>query len=1263
MGDRGIAIFSGRGTSRLNRRVAALDPLSAPLDERNMMELMVFLQEFAAHVRFINLKNQPQGDWSVFYRNNLAFILSGIGTTSVERLRARYRATAVWFDHTPEPSEKTEALQLLFRHTLDLFRLVDGWYTAARHDLIHMEENRLLEQLSNAILHKLRPDLIRFIGLFKTMGNTVQGIANPGEGFNYVWKLEPDPKSPAKKASPAPDLQQVAWEISVIHRTVMDTIIYLKGSAAHLLEEVLIHYPYHSPDSSLLLSFLKLYGYAQRDMNDITRRHLDYYYSKVLRQSIRPSLADQVHLCFIPADHILKSVLIQGTLLAAGTDPEGREYTYATDHDVEISQTRVSDLRIIHVARNPAIGISSTYQSVSDIYARTVEIDADGFALDPTKNPNPFDVLGSDQSAIRADQRLMKQAQVGFAVASPILLLREGDRKIRLHYQFSLKSLTALVAFIEEISIAESISADSAFYKILRNIFRVRLTSLDGWFETSAYQICPPESWSSGSFYIDLVLDISDPPVVAYDTQIHGEGYDTSWPVLEFVLSSDEAMYAYSYLKDLSVESCRIEVSVAHVKDIQVFNDLGRLDINKPFYPFGSTPGLGSYFLFGTEELVRKNVTDLSLDIHWHNLPRLEGAFGEHYKEYKKGITTASFKVGLTALTEFRFMPVREENVQQYELFGEDPATRTISEHRTFAAVSLERFKLKPNYGKIDLSDFNSQTKSGFFKFQVSAPDMGFGFSDFPKLFSESIVENARAGSGVLNFREKEPVELPKEPYAPQIRAMSLNYSATTTLSFNPAEVASNDRHSGEQVYHLHPFGKLRVFHRGLPGLASLLPQFDEEGYLLIGLTGVHAPVQLSLYVELRPGSGLAQEDPSIPQTIWRYLVGDEWRSFTQEEVMFDGTNRFTTSGIIQLQLPSAINDSHSILPSGKFWISAQASRNTSVLSQVLFIRTNAARVTWKAHKPGAEWENTIPANRISSLLNSNSEVNGVIQPFPSFGGRTRESQQDFYTRVSERLMHRNRIVSVEDYEKMILENFPEVFQVVCLNHFAHPDHVERGAVRIVVIPKLRSETKFEEPRLDFNKLQAIRDYVDGLSSPFASVSVVNPNYERVRINCKIRFESTHNTGQYVRRLESDLRRLLCPWFGSLQGEMSLGSSLEKEDILAFIYSLEYVRFVSRFSVVVIHHINGAYSISDSASQSEAHSAIDASNPWSVFVPDESHEIELVDNLTHHLPEQTRIETMRIGGSFVIVDQQPEEVSLPRPDLDKDTFFAVEINL
>ena len=119
-----------------------------------------------------------------------------------------------------------------------------------------------------------------------------------------------------------------------------------------------------------------------------------------------------------------------------------------------------------------------------------------------------------------------------------------------------------------------------------------------------------------------MTFDRGDPEILGYNKEVHGEGYSTEWPVFEFKLSSERAMYAYSYIKELVIETCEIRVDVSELKNLSVLNDLGKLDITVPFAPFGSAPELGAYFLIGNEEIFQKSITDLAIKIKWHNLPK-----------------------------------------------------------------------------------------------------------------------------------------------------------------------------------------------------------------------------------------------------------------------------------------------------------------------------------------------------------------------------------------------------------------------------------------------------------------------------------------------------------------------------------------------------------------------------------------------------------------------------------------------------------------
>ena len=68
-----------------------------------------------------------------------------------------------------------------------------------------------------------------------------------------------------------------------------------------------------------------------------------------------------------------------------------------------------------------------------------------------------------------------------------------------------------------------------------------------------------------------------------------------------------------------------------------------------------------------------------------------------------------------------------------------------------------------------------------------------------------------------------------------------------------------------------------------------------------------------------------------------------------------------------------------------------------------------------------------LPAGTISKLDQPDAAVKKIIQPFSTFGGRAAERSETFYTRVSERLRHKDRAIAMWDYERLVLEAFPQI--------------------------------------------------------------------------------------------------------------------------------------------------------------------------------------------------------------------------------------------
>src|SRR5690606_13831713 len=128
-----------------------------------------------------------------------------------------------------------------------------------------------------------------------------------------------------------------------------------------------------------------------------------------------------------------------------------------------------------------------------------------------------------------------------------------------------------------------------------------------------------------------------------------------------------------------------------------------------------------------------------------------------------------------------------------------------------------------------------------------------------------------------------------------------------------------------------------------------------------------------------------------------------------------------------------------------------------------------------------AHLENGLPAGSISKLIMRVPQIKGVSQPFSSFGGLHEEADTAYYRRVSERLRHKNRAITLWDYEHLILQAYPEVYKIKCLNHTSATSFVSPGDVLLVVVPDIINKNVFDiyEPRLSKNMLDSIQSYIN----------------------------------------------------------------------------------------------------------------------------------------------------------------------------------------
>jgi hypothetical protein len=287
-----------------------------------------------------------------------------------------------------------------------------------------------------------------------------------------------------------------------------------------------------------------------------------------------------------------------------------------------------------------------------------------------------------------------------------------------------------------------------------------------------------------------------------------------------------------------------------------------------------------------------------------------------------------------------------------------------------------------------------------------------------------------------------------KPPAGPTASTLSMGYVAHATLALNTANQDSYAHRAGG-FFHLTPFGTAEQ-HPYLNGKGTvyLFPQFDlerdvagsiqilpSEAEFYVGVTGLVPPQNLSLLFQIVDGTANPLAAKPESHVAWSYLKRNEWVAFARTDVQ-DTTSGLLNSGIVTLAVPRDATKDNTALPGGLFWIRAAVHTRSDAVCRLVRVAAQAieAVFTDRGNSPAFSAA-PVPAGTISKLEKPDPGVKGITQPFASFGGRGAEQSQAFFTRISERLRHKNRAITLWDYERLILEAFPQVYKVKCLNH------------------------------------------------------------------------------------------------------------------------------------------------------------------------------------------------------------------------------------
>ncbi|GEM_PF-1334974 len=1231
------------GLSQFERIKEELNPEFVKIDDRSLPDLLEFVRKYSSLINFIEPEHisnpdRPTEQWNSFFERDNLILLIAISNYKLAETEAKASHFINKIHSVSSESLKSENLNALVVLILEMAKKLDYFCT-------HLTANEFTQDivfdLKKVTKTELNEELQKLYAFKNTTNWSDQSERDFSELF-FNWNRGKNVKSIKneilkRESNKLSDLRNIFY-------TYYYTFYHFVENSSKVLEHMLSSVENAKPHIALLIAFLKLYKFSQDQLNQLSTKHLEFYYRDVLQQSELKAQPDQVLLSVKLKDDIEHYQLPKGSEFLAGENSEQEEIVFATNQDNLLTQAKIMKIcTLLHTTDDRYHQKPYNKFSTDSFFSEINRGEADHFDLN---NLAPF----GEEQIQRSNRNLsMLQSKFGLLVASQALLLNTGERDLEIEFLFEEEGFEKVLEYLEDLSGQRNESLEEVIYKVFSTGFDISFSNAEGLEKAANYEFSLDRNNRSWNF--SFHFGIEDKPIETFSGEI-SRYPKIDRPFVEILLKHECSLYLFDVLNELRPVNIKINSSSRNIKGTQLYNQLGPINSANPFELFGVIPNNGSHFTFGHPEVFSKKVDSISFNIKWDKLPFSIGGMEEYFKEYKheeleskveENINTETYQVKPKILNGGQWVNIenkvdkpslfRNKQERGYEIKGE------FSDSSSFL-IDLKDTPTRPILNRSTYF-LNEEASSGFIRIHLDGPEFAFGHEAHPNILAETLQKNAQPK------RKKPQLKLPKTPFSPKVDRISFDYTASTEA------VSSNrNRSSAEEIllYEVGPFGYQMKAVKGGQKNDTLLAKPTGQGNLYLGLNEYPYAGQISLLLNIN--EELEINNIKSPYQIkWYYIKDNEWVSIAPENILSDTTKGLIRSGIIQLTIPDEINKKNTVQDANYFWLKASVPNDVLAHGKLISVYENGVQATWDQKASPIHISKKIPAQQITESKNSIPEIDTIYQPAPSFGGKAKEKNNDFYKRVSERLRHKNRAINLLDYEQLVLHRFSSLYMAKCFtaNHtlkegYKFDRNFFPGSVKLIVVPYLHASVNSSYPRFSTSALQDVAEYLKERTSPFVNLDVTNAHFQKVRVICKAKFKGPETDNYYKSQLENEVKLYLNPWLRDYKKELGFGKSLFKSEVLTFLEQLPYVSFITEFSMLNIKQRDNGYSFYDTAKKQDASkenpNEIKPDFPWSVLVSAQKHDIGIIKDSTYRKPKPRSISNMELGVDFIISEKE-----------------------
>ncbi|GAA4272692.1 hypothetical protein U6A24_08055 [Aquimarina gracilis] len=430
------------GTSQRTRVIDALSTNAAPIDGKTLADRLYIISKYALqinHYEYIEesepfSESEDIDNWNSFFKNSLPIQLALTGKISISEIEADY--TVLYEELRDNPSQ--QALESILIFILNRFITpVQVLFSSA-----DLEKNSYTTSLLRIIQSSFKEPLKSFIKVYNASATFLCVPKMNFMGFmSLPWQINPidihaldtciQQSKKGKKEGyviAGESVNLIFYQLLTGIQDVIETAPDFIEEALRPLEELL--QKRHQPHLGLLFTFLELFNNLQVNINDLGKKHLDFFYQHVLKIDPRKAVPDKAHIVFEIAKHLDAYLLKENLLLKNGKDSNNEDIAFGLDHEIIIDKAQIAEVRTLSLNK------LKENQCIEGVYVAPIANSIDGLGGKFKKDePTNWSTLGSKFSKNTKEGNFTPdehpKARLGLVLSSPVLLLQEGKRDIK----------------------------------------------------------------------------------------------------------------------------------------------------------------------------------------------------------------------------------------------------------------------------------------------------------------------------------------------------------------------------------------------------------------------------------------------------------------------------------------------------------------------------------------------------------------------------------------------------------------------------------------------------------------------------------------------------------------------------------------------------------------------------------------------------------------------------------------------------------------